>query len=109
MAESAPASVADVEQAIRIIATAEPRQAVADLTAIVNRGIIELHKVARAEANAQRGQPTWGAWARLANAVRGSVLAIATVRDSLKNMASLPPASSPDLPASSSPTAESDE
>jgi hypothetical protein len=109
MAESAPASVADVEQAIRVIATTEPRQAVADLTAIVNRGIIELHKVARAEASAQRGQPAWGAWARLANAVRGSVLAIATVRDALKALPLLPPTDSAELPAASTPASESDE
>jgi hypothetical protein len=105
MAESAPATVAEVEQAIRALATAEPRQAVADLTAIANRAIIELHKAARAEANAQRGQPAWGAWARLANAVRGSVLAIATVRDAQKG---LPPPGSPASTPAANPAPEAD-
>jgi len=87
MAESTKMTVAQIEDAIRALGTAESRQAVAELTAVANRAIIELHRVARAESTAHRGQPDWGSWAKLANAVRGSVLQVATVRDALKSLA----------------------
>jgi|SRR4051794_12255939 len=87
MAESTKLTVAQIEDAIRALGTSESRQAVADLTAVANRAIIELHRVARAESSARRGQPDWGSWAKLANAVRGSVLQVATVRDALKSLA----------------------
>ena len=40
--------------------------------------------MARAQANAHRGEPEWGKWARLANAVRSGVLQLAAIRDALK-------------------------
>ena len=82
-------SVADqLDDLIKRLASAPPEQALADLTNVANRAIIELHKLARQEANARRGQPEWGKWARLANAVRSGVLQIAAVRDSVKGIRS---------------------
>jgi hypothetical protein len=78
------ATVESIERDIRSLAANEPEQAVAELTAVANRVIIELNKIARGQAAERRGQPDWGAWARLANAVRGTVLQVATIRDSLK-------------------------
>ncbi len=73
-----------VEKLVRELASGPPGQAVVDLTAVANRAVIELHKLARQEANQRRGEPDWGKWARLANAARSGVLQIAAVRDSIK-------------------------
>jgi len=75
-----------VEQLIRDLGSGPPEQAVLDLTAVANRAVIELHKLARQGANQRRGEPDWGKWARLANAARSGVLQIAAVRDSVKAM-----------------------
>jgi hypothetical protein len=91
MAETTPPTVVDAEQAIRAIAAKPPEQALVELTAVANRAVIELHKIARAQATQQRGQPDWGKWARLANAVRSGVLQMAAIRDSIKG---LPPTAS---------------
>jgi hypothetical protein len=77
-----------MDELIRQIAAEPPAQALGDLTNVANRAIIELHKLARQEANARRGQADWGKWARLANAVRSGVLQIAAVRDSVKGIGS---------------------
>lgn len=87
MAEEAGGpSVESLEQAIRQLAEADPEVAVAGLTTVANRAIIELHKIARAQSAQRRGAADWGMWAKLANAARGSVLQLATVRDSLKGL-----------------------
>ena len=98
MSEQPTASeVAD--QAIRQIAAGPPDRAVLDLTAVANRAIIELHKIARQEANSRRGGADWGPWARLANAVRSGVLQVAAIRDSLKSLPTAPATSaSPEDP-----------
>jgi hypothetical protein len=80
-------SLAEVDAAIRRLRGGPAGPAAADLTAIANRAIIELHNVARTEANRLRGEPNWGQWARLANAARACVLQVAAVRDTLKLMA----------------------
>ena len=79
-------SVERVEELVQQLGAAPPEQAVADLTRVANRAVIELHKIARQEANARRGGDEWGRWARLANAVRSGVLQIAAVRDSVKGL-----------------------
>jgi hypothetical protein len=80
-------SAADrVDELIRQLASQPPDQALVDLTAAANRAVIELHKLARQEANSRRGQADWGKWARLANAARSGVLQLAAVRDSVKAM-----------------------
>jgi hypothetical protein len=49
---------------------------------LVNRAAAELHKRARAGANARRGDESWGTWAGLQNAARNVVLQSSTCRDS---------------------------
>jgi hypothetical protein len=75
-----------VEDLIKELAGGPPAQAIVDLTAVANRAVIELHKLARQEANQRRGEPDWGKWARVANAARSGVLQIAAVRDSVKTL-----------------------
>jgi hypothetical protein len=53
---------------------------------VANRAVAELHRVAREQANRRRGQPDWGKWARLANAVRSGILQLAAIRDSVKGL-----------------------
>jgi hypothetical protein len=84
MNDAETVTAASIEDAIRRLGEAPPERAVADLTAVANRAIIELHRVARAQANAHRGEAEWGRWARLANAVRSGVLQLAAIRDALK-------------------------
>jgi len=86
LAEDERGSLETIDQGIRQLAEGPAEQAVADLTAVANRAIIELHKLARQEANRRRGEPDWGPWARLANAVRSGVLQIAAIRDSVKGL-----------------------
>ena len=77
-----------VEDAIRGVSAAEaPGQAALTLAAIANRAIAELNKLARAEANRQRGQPDWGTWAGLANSARDAVLKTATCRKAAAELA----------------------
>jgi hypothetical protein len=53
---------------------------------VANRAVVELHRLAREQANLHRGQPEWGKWARLANAVRSGILQLAAIRDSVKGL-----------------------
>ena len=76
----------DVERAIRQIGARAPEEAIPGLTLLANRAIIELHRVSREQANQRRGQPDWGKWARLANAIRSGVLQVAAIRDSVKGL-----------------------
>ncbi len=76
----------EIEQAIRQLGARDPEESVPGLTAVANRAIIELHRIARGQANERRGQADWGRWARLANAVRGGVLQLASIRDSVKGL-----------------------
>jgi len=84
-------TVGTIDRAVRELADAAPERAIVDLAAVANRAIIELHKVAREQANQRRGAPEWGKWARLANAARSTVLQMAAVRDSLKAMGAATP------------------
>ena len=71
----------EVEEAIRAVSVSEePAAAALTLAAIANRAVAELNKLARAQSNARRGQPEWGAWAGLANTARDAVLRVATLR-----------------------------
>src|SRR4051794_31627891 len=90
-----PTARDSVDQAIRQIAEGPPDLAVVELTAVANRAIIELHKIARQEANSRRGGADWGPWARLANAVRSGVLQVAAIRDSLKSLPTDPQETAP--------------
>jgi hypothetical protein len=59
----------------------EPDQAVLALAVLANRTAARLHALARADATARKGQPTWPAWASLQNAARTLVLQASTCRD----------------------------
>jgi hypothetical protein len=84
VAEGDTLSVDAIDAALRQMRQGPPEQAAADLTAIANRAIIELHNLARGEAGQRRGSAEWGQWARLANAARGAVLQVAAIRDTMK-------------------------
>lgn len=77
-------SVELLDRRIRQLAEGPPEQAIRDLTALANRAVIEIHKIAREQAKDRRGGADWGKWARLANAARSGVLQLASIRDSLK-------------------------
>jgi hypothetical protein len=84
--EDSPLTAAAIERQIQRLSEGPPEQVLPELTQIAHRSIVELHKIARAQANAHRGQPDWGRWARLANAVRSGVLQVAAIRDSVKGL-----------------------
>ena len=103
MSEENEVTVDTLDQGIRRLAEQGPDRAIADLTTLANRAIIELHKIARQEASRRRGEPDWGSWARLANAVRSGVLQVAAIRDSVKGLPVVqPPAPTPDQDEASS-------
>ncbi|HEX2035472.1 MAG TPA: hypothetical protein VHS99_14940 [Chloroflexota bacterium] len=78
----------EIEDALRGVSGAEtPAQAALTLSAIANRAVAELNKLARAEANRRRGQPDWGTWAGLANAARDAVLRVSTCRKAAVELA----------------------
>lgn len=79
---------AEVEAVIK--STIEsPRRAEAALVlaSIANRAAAALHQLARAEANARKGAPTWGRWASLTNASRDAILRTATCRQTANQLA----------------------
>ena len=63
-----------------------PAEAALALAELASRVAVELHKLARAEANARRGEPDWGPWAKLANAARTGVLQAASCRDAARDL-----------------------
>jgi hypothetical protein len=65
----------------QLVAGQTPEAAALALAELSSRVVAELHRRARAEAQARRGQPEWGRWAKLANAARGTVLQAASCRD----------------------------
>jgi hypothetical protein len=73
-------------QALRAAAELPPQDAALALAEMVNRSTVELHKLARAQAQARRGEPDWGAWAKLANAARTAVLQAASCRDAARGL-----------------------
>lgn len=80
-------SVQLLDERIRRLADGPPEQAIRDLTAVANRAVIEIHKIAREQAKDRRGGADWGKWAKLANAARSGVLQLAAIRDSVKAFA----------------------
>jgi hypothetical protein len=106
----------EIERFIRQLGARPPEESIPGLTLVANRAIIELHRVARGQANQQRGQESWGKWARLANAVRSGVLQLASIRDSVKGLGLAPsgdaarapiPPDEPSVPSATVPTDES--
>ena len=64
-----------------IAAELPPAAAAMMLSNIANRATAVLHKLAREQGNASKGQPNWGRWASLTNVSRDAVLRTATCRD----------------------------
>jgi hypothetical protein len=90
MSEPSAPRVEEVEALVRALGAKPTTQALAELTAVANRAVIELHRLARQEANQRRGREEWGRWAKLANAVRSGVLQVAAIRDAVKGLQASP-------------------
>ena len=58
-----------------------PAAAAMMLANTANRAVAVLHKLAREQGKASKGQPNWGRWASLTNVSRDAVLRTATCRD----------------------------
>ena len=65
----------DVDQAVYMIAV------------LANRSSAELHRLAKAQATATKGEPAWGSWASLQNAARRLVLDATSARDGAAKLA----------------------
>ena len=74
------------EQVLQAATSRPPAEAALALAELVNRSCVELHKLARAQAQARRGEPDWGDWAKLANAARTAVLQAASCRDAARGL-----------------------
>jgi hypothetical protein len=86
---AAPADAqATVDQMIRELERGlAPEQAVYMMAVLASRSAAELHKLARAQATATKGEPAWGGWASLQNAARRLVLDAASARDGAAKLA----------------------
>ncbi len=85
MQRNEPASAA--EQWIASLgADRPPSEAALRLAEASSRIAVELHKLARAQAQARRGEADWGDWAKLANAARTAVLQAASCRDAARGL-----------------------
>ena len=65
----------DVDQAVYVVAV------------LANRSAAELHRLAKAQATATKGEPVWGNWASLQNAARRLVLDATSARDGAAKLA----------------------
>ena len=65
----------------------DPDQAIYMVAVLANRSASELHKLARAQATATKGEAAWGGWASLQNAARRLVLDAASARDGAAKLA----------------------
>jgi hypothetical protein len=83
--EDDPRSAAD-RLIAALVAERGAGEALLALVEAANRLTVEIHRRARLEAQTQRGTPSWGAWAKLANAGRSAVLQMATCRDAARGV-----------------------
>ena len=65
----------------------DAEQAVYMVAVLANRSAAELHRLARAQATATKGEPAWGSWASLQNAARRLVLDATSARDGAAKLA----------------------
>ena len=88
-ASTAPADAqAAADRLIRELQTGlDAEQAVYVVAVLASRSATELHKLARAQATATKGEPAWGGWASLQNAARRLVLDAASARDGAAKLA----------------------
>lgn len=83
MTDASPDLQARADQLLAdFLADLDPEEAVYAAALLANRAATELHKRARAAANARRGTESWGTWAGLQNGARNLVLQSSTCRDS---------------------------
>jgi hypothetical protein len=77
----------EAEAALEAIAAVEPATERARMLAnTINRAVAQLHRLARDQASARKGESDWGTWAKLVNASRQAVLQAATCRDITNGM-----------------------
>lgn len=65
----------------------DEEQAVYMVALLANRSAAELHRLAKAQATATKGEPAWGSWASLQNAARRLVLDATSARDGAAKLA----------------------
>jgi hypothetical protein len=86
--EQGGSDAASLDTRVRAIAAERPPpEAALALAELSTRVATELHKLARAQAAARRGEADWGSWAKLANAARTAVLQAAACRDAARGLA----------------------
>lgn len=73
-----------------LLAELDEAEAAYAAAVLANRTANELHRRARAAANARRGGEQWGSWAALQNAARNLVLQSSTCRDAAAKLAGRP-------------------
>lgn len=79
---------ADADRAIRELQEGlDPEQSAYIVAVLANRAAAELHRLAKVQATASKGSPSWGAWATLQNAARKLVLDGASAREQAAKMA----------------------
>lgn len=85
----APAEAqATVDSLIRdLTRSLDPEQAVYVVSVLASRSAAELHRLAKAQATATKGEPAWGSWASLQNAARRLVLDATSARDGAAKLA----------------------
>jgi len=59
----------------------DPEQATYMVAVLASRSAAELHRLAKVQVTATKGEPAWGSWASLQNAARRLVLDAASARD----------------------------
>jgi len=91
-AGAAPADAQAVaDRLIRDLETGlAPEQAVYVVAVLANRSAAELHRLAKAQATATKGEPAWGTWASLQNAARRLVLDATSAREAAAKLAGRP-------------------
>jgi hypothetical protein len=72
-----------------------PEEASRLLANTVNRAVAQLHKLARDQAAARKGQSDWATWAKLAAASRNAVLAASMCREVANQIAAASRAQAP--------------
>src|SRR5215217_67928 len=79
---------ATVDRLIRELqAGLDAEQATYVVAVLASRSAAELHRLAKAQATATKGEPAWGGWASLQNAARRLVLDAASARDGAARLA----------------------
>jgi hypothetical protein len=91
MSEAPADAQAVVDALIRdLLADLDPRQAAYMAAVLSARSAAELHRLAKLQATAAKGEPEWGTWAALQNGARRLVLDAAPARESAAKLAGRP-------------------